>query len=230
MVVMARAVGLPARLAMGYASGTYDFDRGNYYVVEADAHSWPEVYFSSYGWIEFEPTAARSPFKRAGAQPFPDLPALPPPPRSPARGRLVGENVLTGVGVLLAGLALSLAWARWPRLGRLTGPALMAALYHRLARHGARFGVPWHPSDTPGEYRYRLALAVTHRAERPRWQMRALAAHAQQANAHLTTLERCYLKATYSPHPLVENERRAALSAWRELALRLWLIWLGGKR
>ena len=230
MVVMARAAGLPARLAVGYAAGTYDFDRGYYYVVEADAHSWPEIYFPPYGWIEFEPTAARSPFERAGAAPFPDLPPLPPPPRSLAEGRLAGKDVLAGARVLLAGLALWLAWAHWPRLGRLPGTVLMALLYRRLACHGARLGVRWCPSDTPGEYCRRLAQALARRAARPRWQSEALAAHARRAKAHLATLEGAYLKATYSPYPLAENERRAALSAWRELAPRLWLIWLGGGR
>ena len=229
MVVMARAVGLPARLAMGYASGTCDLDRGHYYVVEADAHSWPEIYFPGYGWIEFEPTAARSPFEREGAEPFPELPALPLPRRSPARGRLPGGKILTGLGVLLAGLALSLAWARWPRLARLPGPALMAAIYRRLARHGARFGVPMHPSDTPGEYGSRLALEIAQRAEWPRWPRGTLTAYAQGALAHLATLEQIYLKATYSRHPLAKDERRVALNAWRMVAPRLWLIWLGGK-
>ena len=229
MVVMARAVGLPARLAMGYASGAYDLDRGHYYVVEADAHSWPQVYFPGYGWIEFEPTAAQSPFEREGADPFPELPALPPPRRSPARGRLPGSQVLTGVGVLLAALALSLAWVRWPRLSRLPGPALMAAIYRRLAHHGARFGVPMHPSDTAGEYGSRLALEIAQRAERTRWQRGTLAAHAQVALAHLATLERIYLKATYGRHPLAKDERRVALNVWRILAPELWLIWLGGK-
>jgi len=229
MVVMARAVGLPARLAMGYASGTCDLDRGHYYVVEADAHSWPEIYFPGYGWIEFEPTAAQSPFEREGTEPFPDLPALPPPHRSPARGRLPGGQVLIGVGVLLASLALSLAWARWPRLARLPGRALMAAIYRRLARHGARFGAPMHPSDTPGEYGCRLALEIAQRAERPRWPRETLITHARGALAHLATLERIYLKATYSRHPLTEDERRVALNVWRVLAPLLWLLWLGGK-
>ena len=164
MVVMARAVGLPARLAMGYASGAYDFERRYYYVVEADAHSWPEVYFTGYGWIEFEPTAACSIFEREGAELSQALPALPPPPRSLTK-KLPGEKIWAGVGLLLAGVLLSWVWERWLRLDRMSGPALMAAIYRRLARHGSRFGVPRLPSDTPGEYGHRLALAVARRAE-----------------------------------------------------------------
>jgi transglutaminase-like putative cysteine protease len=54
--VLARAVGLPTRLAVGFASGT---PTGNdtYQVLNADAHTWPEVYFGPrYGWLPFEPT------------------------------------------------------------------------------------------------------------------------------------------------------------------------------
>ena len=60
MVVMARATGLPARLAVGYASGAYDANNARYVVTEADAHSWVEIYFPNYGWVEFEPTSNRS--------------------------------------------------------------------------------------------------------------------------------------------------------------------------
>jgi transglutaminase-like putative cysteine protease len=64
MVVLSRAVGLPARLVVGYASGTYSMKEGHYQVTEADAHSWVEVYFPEFGWVEFEPTAGRSLFDR----------------------------------------------------------------------------------------------------------------------------------------------------------------------
>ncbi len=58
MVVLARSVGIPARLAAGYAEGEYDEERGAFRVRETNSHSWPEVYFPEYGWIEFEPTAS----------------------------------------------------------------------------------------------------------------------------------------------------------------------------
>jgi transglutaminase-like putative cysteine protease len=59
MIVMLRSVGIPARLAAGFASGDYDSERGIFHVINADVHSWVEVYFPGYGWIEFEPTAAQ---------------------------------------------------------------------------------------------------------------------------------------------------------------------------
>src|SRR5690606_24932348 len=57
LVVMARAVGIPARLAVGFAPGEWD-DVGNRFVVrERDAHAWAEVWFPDAGWVAFDPTA-----------------------------------------------------------------------------------------------------------------------------------------------------------------------------
>lgn len=60
MVVLARAAGLPARLVVGYANGSYDLERAQYSVTENYAHSWVEIYFADIGWVEFEPTANQS--------------------------------------------------------------------------------------------------------------------------------------------------------------------------
>ena len=59
MTVMARSLGIPARFVAGYSQGEYEAQAGVYRVREANAHSWVEVYFPNYGWIEFEPTAAQ---------------------------------------------------------------------------------------------------------------------------------------------------------------------------
>lgn len=58
-IVMARSLGIPARMATGYAVGSWDFSQMQWTITEAQAHSWPEVYFPQYGWIPFEPTAGR---------------------------------------------------------------------------------------------------------------------------------------------------------------------------
>lgn len=58
-VILLRSVGIPARMAAGYARGTYDAITGVYRVFGADAHTWPEVYFPGIGWVEFEPTVSQ---------------------------------------------------------------------------------------------------------------------------------------------------------------------------
>lgn len=53
---MLRSVGIPARMAVGFAEGVFDRETNVYTVRSLDAHAWPEVYFPDIGWIEFEPT------------------------------------------------------------------------------------------------------------------------------------------------------------------------------
>ena len=60
MVVLLRAVGIPARWVKGFSQGTYSDTIGDnqyqYVVKNSDAHSWVEVYFPGSGWVPFEPT------------------------------------------------------------------------------------------------------------------------------------------------------------------------------
>jgi transglutaminase-like putative cysteine protease len=65
LVVMARTLGIPARLATGYGSGDYNPLTGYYEVRLNHAHSWVEVYFPESGWVPFDPTPGWTP------QPYP---------------------------------------------------------------------------------------------------------------------------------------------------------------
>lgn len=58
MVVLCRALDIPARWAKGFNSGERISEDGKiqYEVTNANAHSWPEIYFEEMGWIPFEPT------------------------------------------------------------------------------------------------------------------------------------------------------------------------------
>jgi hypothetical protein len=64
MAMMLRVVGVPARTASGYAEGMFDEESQSYFITQRDAHTWVEVFFPEYGWIEFEPTAGESPLDR----------------------------------------------------------------------------------------------------------------------------------------------------------------------
>ena len=55
MGALVRALGLPARVAVGFTPGSRRED-GSYVVTTSDAHAWPEVWFSGAGWVRFEPT------------------------------------------------------------------------------------------------------------------------------------------------------------------------------
>jgi len=58
MAIMLRSQGVPSRVVSGYAQGEYDDASKSYRVRANNAHTWVEVYFPQYGWIQFEPTAA----------------------------------------------------------------------------------------------------------------------------------------------------------------------------
>jgi len=55
MAVLARLIGIPSRVAIGYTAGQQR-ENGLWVVTTADAHAWPELYFSGAGWLRFEPT------------------------------------------------------------------------------------------------------------------------------------------------------------------------------
>jgi hypothetical protein len=57
MVVLLRASGVPARYVEGYSQAKPE--AGVFRILEKDGHAWPEVYFSNFGWVEFEPTASK---------------------------------------------------------------------------------------------------------------------------------------------------------------------------
>lgn len=57
MALMARSVGIPARVSVGFFTDPSS-EIFNYYPVRADmAHAWVEVFFPDYGWIDFDPTS-----------------------------------------------------------------------------------------------------------------------------------------------------------------------------
>lgn len=94
-ILMLRSLGIPARMAVGYAQGDVaesnvllggqDVEVENlpegilqearfYTVRQRDAHAWPEVYFPGYGWVEFEPTVNQAPLNRPLGEAAEDIP------------------------------------------------------------------------------------------------------------------------------------------------------------
>jgi transglutaminase-like putative cysteine protease len=147
MVVMLRSLGVPARVAVGYAQGQYDPAASVYHVTEKDSHSWVEVFFPTYGWVEFEPTASQPSIERPKPQlqvatPTPDAGGDSTRPTPTPRERIPDESNPSGVGGranrtkgLLGGWLVGLAI-----LG--VALALAATLIWVFERRRSRRGLP----------------------------------------------------------------------------------------
>ncbi len=178
MAVMLRSLHIPTRVVSGYASGQFD-PASNLYTVRAqDAHTWVEVYFPHYGWIEFEPTASkhaieRSTFSVNPASPLPTPTTAQPTVETTARYRqalpkLKMQNSLrvslsnlkltflpgwvwSALTLLLFGLTIWQWWRRrWGRSFRWT-PELPALLFAQMGESFTRLGVRSRIHDTPYE-------------------------------------------------------------------------------
>lgn len=79
MVMLARASGIPARMAIGFLPGTAQ--GGTYTVRASDAHAWPELYFEGIGWLRFEPTPSGT--QTTVAPPYSLAPTTPGSPSTP---------------------------------------------------------------------------------------------------------------------------------------------------
>ncbi len=221
MAVLARAVGIPARVVSGYATG--DYGDGAYHVTESNAHSWVEVYFPGYGWIEFEPTASKPEIERPKKQPSnsenPDqTPDDSRAPRRNPRDREAGlENVDIGGGwypfgsslwseprtwavagggllLLFAAGALGVLQYKWRRrMGRLA-PA--ARFYEDLVTRMRWLGIPEQRHATPFERARTIGDALP------------------EARAEIERATALYVRERFGAKPLDDGERRELSASW----------------
>ncbi|MFA5892136.1 MAG: DUF3488 and transglutaminase-like domain-containing protein, partial [Actinomycetota bacterium] len=188
MAVMARAVGLPARVAIGFGSGRRGTD-GVYRVTTREAHAWVEIYFPGVGWLAFEPTPrpgvaevpdyavgageaaglapgavspvfpTAAPGIRPTARPSPGAQAE--SPTAPARGVRFGRPLIAALTAL--GVVVVLLAGRRTRRRRVRArPVRMATLswYGDFLRWCAAAGLRRSPGETPREHATRLASSA----------------------------------------------------------------------
>lgn len=78
MAVMARTLGIPSRVAVGFLPGERLTEpvegRAAYRVTTRNVHTWPELFFDGIGWLRFEPTPGRGLVPRYGSVAAPDAP------------------------------------------------------------------------------------------------------------------------------------------------------------
>ncbi|HEY6286122.1 MAG TPA: transglutaminase domain-containing protein [Ktedonobacteraceae bacterium] len=185
MAIMARELGIPARVVEGYTNGQFDVKHNQWVVRGTDAHSWVQIYFAGYGWVNFEPSAHFSTFTRptvssnsivptggstsptAGGirnhQKLPDETgggstslALSP---SQQQAQLRQNISLAFVGfilLILLGIVFFSIW--WRRLYR--GYSLSTQVYGRICKLATWAGISLKPSQTPYEYMQTLSEAA----------------------------------------------------------------------
>lgn len=179
MAVMARHLGIPARVVVGFTQGSRGAD-GTWTVTVRDAHAWPELWFEGVGWVRFEPTPrggatvqapAYAPSGLVDAQsrgvlepegfPAVDLPEA----REPGPGAVPTSALVLGAAVLLglAALAVPALRRRWHRHRWLRGPGYDAVVEGAWAEVGATaidLGQPWSALATPRQAADRLARGM----------------------------------------------------------------------
>ncbi len=238
MVVMARELGMPARVVVGYTNGTYDTASHQDIIRGTDAHAWPQIYFAGYGWINFEPSANFSTFTRPLPGEFtsgslPSVPVGNPGSKSSANGRgfsklpqqtgsesAVSANVQRQgelrqqVGVFFGGFVVLLLFACilfglwWQRLFR--HMALVRQIYGRILLMARWAGIELRRSQTPYESMQMLAQASPGDA------------------LILERLGDIYVRELWADprsadHPLRSGEANELPSLWKRLQPRLFL-------
>jgi protein-glutamine gamma-glutamyltransferase len=160
--LMLRALGIPARLVTGYATGDYDPVLNQAIVREKDAHAWVEAWFPGDGWVPVDPTPG-----------FSGLPATQFPNHWAASGiaRLIPHLTIGAAPAILASVGflgvvppaiaigflvvLAYAWLRRRQVRRRLraaeppGSSDLLDLYERLQKRAARRRAP---PETPLEY------------------------------------------------------------------------------
>ncbi len=221
MVVMARAIGLPARIVVGYASGDYDHVTRQYFVRRKDAHSWVEIYFPEIGWVEFEPTGSQPIISHTdivdeiqddldqsaynAALPWIKAHWL------PVISTLGGQALFLSIGLIIVLVLWLVAQNIYLRLI----PASLAI--ERIYTNFENAATHLLPNLLAGHTPLELQTALT---QKTREAHNILFMEMHIAIEKLVTL---YSMQTFSQHPPSEEQVRSGIKIWARLRWRLWV-------
>jgi transglutaminase-like putative cysteine protease len=224
MVVLARAAGVPARFATGYANGTYDIQAKRFSVSEADAHSWVEVYFPTAGWVPFEPTAGRPALSKSGiTRADPGIRSEVPeqlPDLIQEKSNFLGWQLL--IGMLCSIGIFGLSWIGYDEITMRSrqSPIIAGNIYLRLRRFGASLSAPIEPGDTPYEYADRLISRLAQVSN-----FGVSAGFISGINEDISALTNMIVRASFRPAGVGESDLLLFMR-WKKLRWRLSLMWV----
>lgn len=251
MVVMLRSLGVPARIATGYAQGqitsnSADQQSATYSVKVKDSHTWVEVFFVNYGWVEFEPTAGQSPLQRQdNTQPAATATHLPHTPTPPANGTpqptvqptpapnqtpggnpqpadalsplaSLRQTMADILGVLLKLLPFALA---------IGGVFIVGSLSVRFAEEAGFSHLPPVQRTYAMLSRWASWLGIGHE-HTPYEQARELTQHVPSTEAQANTITQLYVQNRFGAADPDAEQERAARAAWETTRIQLRKTWL----
>jgi transglutaminase-like putative cysteine protease len=243
MVVLARTLGIPARLASGFAMGTYTPEIDAYRVVYGDTHAWPELYFPDYGWIIFEPTAAY-PEPTAGLDnqnlQLPSLNSILAEMEEEQQAELAEEAefklalpwYVWGGPIILVGavgqIVMMVIAIRRSRLRRMEPGRLVEALYGMILKAGQRMGIELSETRTPNEYLDALKGVLAERMKiAPRWGG-DWKKRRDWLLRDVTEIFLLYTEHCYSPRTVQRSQADDVFALWPFVIRSLWQFWLVG--
>ncbi len=187
MTIMARMLGVPARIVNGFSQG--HFDSQHWVVYGQDAHSWVQIYFPGFGWVNFDPTPGFSgktgPTAQPGQTPAQTHPSTHPTPTTVAghpkpgtqhhpKPGSTGAGVNSNSSAIVAPQNLFLMLSLATLLGsivifgfallsryknyKLSASITASTIFRRVCRLGALLGSPPQRWQTPYEYYRTLGL------------------------------------------------------------------------
>ncbi|MCE5257690.1 MAG: hypothetical protein LLG44_01340 [Chloroflexi bacterium] len=210
MVVMLRAVGVPARYASGYHMGEYDYTIEAYVVRESAAHAWAEVYFPGYGWIEFEPTPAQAVFVYTGIADSSSLAQSAGASRGPTKSAGLSPLAYAAIGLVLV-LVFVIIWPpRWFKRRAVSAKQRILRIYDQVLAGSSWIGIYPYDGQTPAEFMWYLAQEVEHRSK-----------PGLETRRDIEYIRDAYLTARYSNEVIAEADALRGEEAWRRLRAQL---------
>jgi transglutaminase-like putative cysteine protease len=228
MVVMLRALGIPARISVGYVLRPQDRlpDTNTYAITEANAFAWPEVYFPGLGWVEFNPTPSEPAITRPGnddqdvvsdeglqVPPEDEIPPELLPPTEPAPSaldqlqqgngsNLVGNILMALVLAFIGGSAAAALAFQLVWQSGMSGLDFPSQVWEKTQRLAGWARIPSYPHQTPREFVERLEKELPEVED-------------------LRFLGEAYVRSRYGAKKLEEGERERLARVWKAVRSNL---------